>query len=228
MAWEVFRNRKKCSHWINTWYFGSHYLLPRIKKICICFWVTSESNSKKQAQISKALLLGSLIQEFFAAAIICDIREGAEAPSLWTLLRKHGTQNPFSTTNLSCFRLLSLLCSSIAGAQCQGHRGCTGLTSVTSILQRLRHFYSWTCNASEWNLCWGEANSQKSQTKSQKPTSPGWFAFTPPITTTSTRLRHLDRIKNNNKNENQVWKPLLSLPGERPEQGEPLNLNFLL
>lgn len=159
MAWEVFRN-KKCSHWINTWYFGSHYLLPRIKKICICFWVTSESNSKK-AQISKALLLGSLIQEFFAAAIICDIREGAEAPSQWTLLRKHGTQNPFSTPNLSCFRLLSLLCLGTTGARCRGHRGCTGmlLTLVRNILQSLRHGFpfldlqcKWMKSVLRWSL----------------------------------------------------------------------------
>lgn len=103
------------------WYFGLHCLLPKIKKICISFWVASENNSKRQAQVSKAPCLGNLIQEFFYAAIIHGIREGTEAPSLWTPLREHATQNPFCTPNPSCFRLLSLLClGTTGGCRTQG------------------------------------------------------------------------------------------------------------
>lgn len=103
------------------WYFGLHCLLPKIKKICISFWVASENNSKRHAQVSKAPCLGNLIQEFFYAAIIHGIREGTEAPSLWTPLREHATQNPFCTPNPSCFRLLSLLClGTTGGCRTQG------------------------------------------------------------------------------------------------------------
>lgn len=116
---------------INTWCFRSHYLL-QIRKICIRFWIASENNTKKQVQVSKALCLGNLIQEPFAATITCDIRGGTEGPSLWTPPREHATQNPFSTLNPSCFRLISLLCLAAAGAQCRGHRGCTRMLDHNS------------------------------------------------------------------------------------------------
>lgn len=107
------------------------------------------------------------------------------------------------------------------------------LTLVTNILQNLRQGFPFLDLQRKWMksvLRWSILSKKQNQIWKtyQELICPGRSAFTPPITATRSRMRHLGRIKNNSKNENQVWKPLLSFLVEGVEEGEHLNLNFLL